>query len=57
MKKGDLYLTTQNDDEERHGFGITNIIKSVKKYDGIYRFESSNNTFEVTIVMNNISKT
>ncbi len=57
MKKGDLYLTTKNDDEERHGFGITNIIKSVKKYDGIYRFENSNNTFEVTIVMNNISKT
>ena len=44
-------LLTTKEDKERHGIGLINIEKVLKKYDGTMDIDYEDNVFSVTILM------
>ncbi len=43
---------TLKEDENYHGFGLTNIKDSIKKYDGMLNIDITNNEFSLKIILN-----
>ena len=50
-RDGDVFRTTKKKEDGFHGIGIKNIIRIVKKYDGDYQFNISENIFQITIII------
>lgn len=50
-RDGDVFRTTKKAEDGFHGIGIKNIIRIVKKYDGDYQFNISENIFQITIII------
>ncbi|MGL5616219.1 MAG: sensor histidine kinase [Sarcina sp.] len=46
------YLTTKKKDKDNHGFGIKNINKIIKKYDGFIKYKKEKGSFMVSGYMN-----
>lgn len=49
--KNGKYTTTKTENQEMHGMGINNIIKTVEKYQGSYVIHTENNEFLFTITI------
>lgn len=47
-------IETTKSDKQRHGFGIKNITETINKYDGSIRFDQTEDTFTVSILLSNI---
>lgn len=44
-------ISTSNEDKEKHGIGLNNIEKVIKKYDGTMEINHTSNSFKVEILM------
>lgn len=49
-KRNDIYLTTKKD-KTKHGIGLQNVKRVVKKYDGSITISDKNNIFDIKIVL------
>jgi two-component system, LytTR family, sensor histidine kinase AgrC len=52
-KRGDTFLSSKNNRDE-HGIGLSNIERTVEKYNGLLNLNHRNNIFELTAVLYNI---
>ena len=49
-KRNEIYLTTKKD-KTKHGIGLQNVKRVVKKYDGSITISDKNNIFDIKIVL------
>ena len=47
--KGKHTIATSKEDKEHHGFGVINIIRTVKKYDGEARLSADDKQFRLEL--------
>lgn len=50
---GKRYITTKNEEADRHGIGLENIKETVEKYDGSCVIKHDKNNFKVAILIHN----
>ena len=53
---GKRYITTKNEEADRHGIGLENIKETVEKYDGSCVIKHDKNNFKVAILIHNQEK-
>lgn len=51
VKPKDGFLSTNKKDKNNHGFGIENIKSALGKYNSIYRFNQSDDSFILSFVI------
>ena len=49
--KGKSGYETRKLNKEYHGFGLKNIIESIKKYEGTYKIDTTENMFKISIIL------
>ena len=49
--KGKSGYKTRKLNKEYHGFGLKNIIESIKKYEGTYNIDTTENMFKISIIL------
>ena len=49
--KGKSGYKTRKLNKEYHGFGLKNIIESIKKYEGTYNIDTTDNMFKISIIL------
>lgn len=47
--KSNNTITTSKSDKDRHGFGVTNILRTVQKYDGEAELSADDNKFTLDL--------